>query len=80
MFPKNPNEFTGRRIDKMQNCKVSGPQFRCALTKQELHLTYMCPLNSNRSHSALLNRNGIIRVPSDKIAELKPHYGVFVGS
>lgn len=80
MFPKNPSGFTGRNIDKMQNFKVSGPQFRCALTKQELHLTNMCPLNSNRSHSALLNRNGIICVPSDKIAELKPHCGVFVGS
>lgn len=80
MFPKNSSEFTGRSIDKMLNFKVSGPQFSCALTKQVLSLTYMCPLNSKRSHSALLNRNGIICMPSDKVAELKPHCRVFVGS
>lgn len=80
MFPNNLSVFTGGRIDKMLNFKVSGPQFSYALTKQVLNLAYMCPLNSNRSHSALLNRNEIIHVLSDKIDELKPYCRVFVGS
>lgn len=57
----------------MLNFKVSAPQFSYALNKQVLSLTCMCVLNSNRSHSALFNRNGIIHVLSDKIAELKPY-------
>lgn len=80
LFPKNSSVFTGRSIDKMLNFKVGCPQFSCALTKQVLSLTYMCPLNSKRCHSALLNRNGIICTPSDKIAELKPYCRVFGGS
>lgn len=80
MFPKSSSDFTGRNIGKMLNFKVSGPQFSYALTKQVLKLTYMCPLNSNRSHSALLNRNETIHVLLDKMAELKPYCTVFVGS